>query len=199
MGALRDEAVVRKHFVAVSTNAEGVSKCGIDTANMFGFWDWVGGRYPMDLAIGLSTMNAVGPERFRAMLAGFHAVDEHFRTALFGRNLPVIMALHGLVQQSPRGPDGRGLLYEQYFKRFPAYLQKLTMESNGKHVTLDGARAAYQTRPIYWGEPGTNGQHSFYQLIHHGAKLIQCDFIGFGQALYPIGSHHDQLMSNLFA
>ncbi|MGQ0749794.1 MAG: glucose-6-phosphate isomerase [Betaproteobacteria bacterium] len=197
---LRDEAAVRKHFVAVSTNTEGVSKFGIDTANMFGFWDWVGGRYSMDSAIGLSTMIAVGPERFRAMLAGFRSMDEHFRTAPFDQNLPVIMALLAVWYNNFFETQTVAVLpYEQYLKRFPAYLQQLTMESNGKHVTLDGAPVGYQTGPIYWGEPGTNGQHSFYQLIHQGTKLIPCDFIGFCQALNPIGNHHDLLMANLFA
>jgi glucose-6-phosphate isomerase len=197
---LRDEAAVRRHFVAVSTNTEGVSKFGIDTANMFGFWDWVGGRYSMESAIGLSTMIAIGPERFRAMLAGFHAMDEHFRTAPFGRNHPVIMALLTIWYNNFFEAQTVAVLpYEQYLKRFPAYLQQLTMESNGKHVTLDGTPVGYQTGPIYWGEPGTNGQHSFYQLIHQGTKLIPCDFIGFSHALNPIGNHHDLLMSNLFA
>ena len=198
--SLRDETAVRRHFVAVSTNAEGVSEFGIDTANMFGFWDWVGGRYSMDSAIGLSTMIAIGPERFRAMLAGFHAMDEHFRTAPFGRNLPVIMALLTVWYNNFFEAQTVAVLpYEQYLKRFPAYLQQLTMESNGKHVTLDGTRVGYQTGPIYWGEPGTNGQHSFYQLIHQGTKLIPCDFIGFCQPLNAIGNHHELLMSNLFA
>jgi glucose-6-phosphate isomerase len=197
---LRDEAAVRRHFVAVSTNTEGVSNFGIDTANMFGFWDWVGGRYSMDSAIGLSTMIAIGPERFRAMLAGFRAMDEHFRSAPFRQNLPVIMALLTVWYNNFFEAGTVAILpYEQYLKRFPAYLQQLTMESNGKHVTVDGARVDYRTGPIYWGEPGTNGQHSFYQLIHQGTKLIPCDFIGFCQALNPIGSHHDLLMSNLFA
>jgi glucose-6-phosphate isomerase len=197
---LADERAVARHFVAVSTNAEGVSKFGIDTANMFGFWDWVGGRYSMDSAIGLSTMIAIGPEHFRAMLAGFHAMDEHFRTAPFGENLPVIMALLTVWYNNFFEAQTVVVLpYEQYLKRFPAYLQQLTMESNGKHVTLDGARVDYQTGPIYWGEPGTNGQHSFYQLIHQGTKLVPCDFIGFCQTLNPIGAHHDLLMSNLFA
>jgi glucose-6-phosphate isomerase len=197
---LRDEAAVRRHFVAVSTNAEGVSKFGIDTANMFGFWDWIGGRYSMDSAIGLSTMIAIGPERFRAMLSGFHAMDEHFRTAPLGRNLPVIMALLTVWYNNFFEAQTVAVLpYEQYLKRFPAYLQQLTMESNGKHVTLDGTPVGYQTGPIYWGEPGTNGQHSFYQLIHQGTKLIPCDFIGFCQPLNAIGNHHDLLMSNLFA
>jgi len=197
---LGHEQAVRKHFVAVSTNAEGVSKFGIDTANMFGFWDWVGGRYSMDSAIGLSTMIAVGPENYQAMLAGFHAMDEHFRTAPFGRNLPVLMGLlTAWYNNFFKAQTVAVLPYDQYLKRFPAYLQQLTMESNGKHVTLDGARVGYQTGPIYWGEPGTNGQHSFYQLIHQGTKLIPCDFIGFCQALNPVGNQHDLLMANLFA
>jgi glucose-6-phosphate isomerase len=197
---LGNEKAVRKHFVAVSTNAEEVSKFGIDTANMFEFWDWVGGRYSMDSAIGLSTMIAVGPEKYRAMLAGFHAMDEHFRTAPFGRNLPVLMGLLTVWYNNFFETQTVAVLpYDQYLKRFPAYLQQLTMESNGKHVTLDGARVGYQTAPIYWGEPGTNGQHSFYQLIHQGTKLIPCDFIGFCQSLNPIGNQHDLLMANLFA
>jgi len=197
---LGHEQAVRKHFVAVSTNAEEVSKFGIDTANMFGFWDWVGGRYSMDSAIGLSTMIAVGPENYQAMLAGFHAMDEHFRTAPFGRNLPVLMGLLTVWYNNFFKAQTVAVLpYDQYLKRFPAYLQQLTMESNGKHVTLDGARVGYQTGPIYWGEPGTNGQHSFYQLIHQGTKLIPCDFIGFCQALNPVGNQHDLLMANLFA
>ena len=197
---LGDERAVRRHFVAVSTNAEGVAKFGIDTANMFGFWDWVGGRYSMDSAIGLTTMLAVGPEHFRAMLAGFHAMDLHFRTAPFERNLPVLMGLLGVWNSNFLGAETVAVLpYEQYLKRFPAYLQQLTMESNGKHVSLDGARVDYQTWPIYWGEPGTNGQHSFYQLIHQGTRLVPCDFIGFYRALNPLGRQHDLLMSNLFA
>jgi len=197
---LHDEAAVRKHFVAVSTNSEGVSEFGIDTANMFGFWDWVGGRYSMESAIGLSTMIAIGPERFRAMLAGFHAMDHHFRKAPFGQNLPVIMALLTVWYNNFFDAQTAAILpYDQYLKRFPAYLQQLTMESNGKHVTLDGRAVGYQTGPIYWGEPGTNGQHSFYQLIHQGTKLIPCDFIGFCQPLNAIDNHHDLLMSNLFA
>jgi len=197
---LGDERAVRRHFVAVSTNAEGVSEFGIDTANMFGFWDWVGGRYSMASAIGLSTMIAIGPENFRAMLAGFHAMDQHFRSAPFERNLPVLMGMLAVWNNNFLGAQTVAVLpYEQYLKRFPAYLQQLTMESNGKHVTLDGARVAWQTGPIYWGEPGTNGQHSFYQLIHQGTQLVPCDFIGFCQALNPIGNHHDLLMSNLFA
>ncbi len=186
---LGDERAVRRHFVAVSTNAEGVAKFGIDTANMFGFWDWVGGRYSMGSAVGLSTMLAIGAENFRAMLAGFHAMDRHFRSAPFEQNLPVLMGLLAVWNSNFLG----------YLKRFPAYLQQLTMESNGKHVSLDGARVDYQTGPIYWGEPGTNGQHSFYQLIHQGTRLIPCDFIGFCRALNPLGRHHDLLMSNLFA
>jgi len=198
--ALHDERAIAKHFVAVSTNTKEVGKFGIDTANMFGFWDWVGGRYSMDAAIGLSTMVAIGPENFRAMLAGFHAMDEHFRTAPFERNLPVLMGL--LVVWYADFFDAQTvavLPYDQYLKRFPAYLQQLTMESNGKSVTLDGTRVNYQTGPIYWGEPGTNGQHSFYQLIHQGTKLIPCDFIGFFQTLNPLGNHHDLLMANVFA
>jgi glucose-6-phosphate isomerase len=191
---------VAKHFVAVSTNAEKVSAFGIDTANMFGFWDWVGGRYSMDSAIGLSTMLAVGPDHFRALLAGFHAMDEHFRTAPFEKNLPVLMGLLSVWNNDFLGAQTVAVLpYEQYLKRFPAYLQQLTMESNGKHVTLDGKRVNYQTGPIYWGEPGTNGQHSFYQLIHQGTRLIPCDFIAFGHALTPMGRHHDILLANVFA
>ena len=197
---LKDNAAVAKHFVAVSTNAEEVAKFGIDTANMFEFWDWVGGRYSMDSAIGLSTMIAIGPEHFRAMLDGFHQMDEHFRTAPFERNLPVLMGLLGVWYNNFFGTQTVAVLpYEQYLKRFPAYLQQLTMESNGKHVTLDGTEIAYQTGPIYWGEPGTNGQHSFYQLIHQGTKLIPCDFIGFVQPLNPLGRHHDMLLANVFA
>jgi glucose-6-phosphate isomerase len=198
--ALKDNAAVAKHFVAVSTNAEQVAKFGIDTANMFEFWDWVGGRYSMDSAIGLSTMLAIGPENFRAMLGGFHEMDEHFRTAPLERNLPVLMGLLGLWYNNFFGTQTVAVLpYEQYLKRFPAYLQQLTMESNGKHVTLDGTEVVYQTGPIYWGEPGTNGQHSFYQLIHQGTKLIPCDFIGFIQPLNPLGRHHDLLLANVFA
>jgi glucose-6-phosphate isomerase len=198
--ALGDPKAVAKHFVAVSTNAAEVAKFGIDTANMFGFWDWVGGRYSMDSAIGLSTMIAIGPEHFRAMLAGFHAMDEHFRTAPFERNLPVLMGLLAIWYNDFFGAQTVAVLpYDQYLKRFPAYLQQLTMESNGKHVTLDGARVDYETGPIVWGEPGTNGQHSFYQLIHQGTKLIPCDFIGFAQTLNPLGQHHDLLMANVFA
>jgi glucose-6-phosphate isomerase len=197
---LGDECSVRRHFVAVSTNAEGVAKFGIDTANMFGFWDWVGGRYSMDSAIGLSTMIAIGPEHFRALLAGFHAMDQHFRSAPFERNLPVLMGMLAVWNCNFLDAQTVAVLpYEQYLKRFPAYLQQLTMESNGKHVTLEGTRVAYQTGTIYWGEPGTNGQHSFYQLIHQGTRLIPCDFIGFCQALNPLGHQHDLLMSNLFA
>ena len=195
-----DAASVAKHFVAVSTNADEVRKFGIDAANMFGFWDWVGGRYSMDSAIGLSTMLAIGPENFRDMLAGFHAMDEHFRTAPFARNLPVLMALLAVWYNNFFGAQTVAVLpYEQYLKRFPAYLQQLTMESNGKHVTLDGAPVTADTGPIYWGEPGTNGQHSFYQLIHQGTRLIPCDFIAFGQPLNPLGEHHDLLLANVFA
>ncbi len=197
---LGDERAVANHFVAVSTNATEVAKFGIDTANMFGFWDWVGGRYSMDSAIGLSTMIAIGPEHFREMLAGFHAMDEHFRTAPFTRNMPVIMALLGVWYTNFFGAESVAVLpYDQYLKRFPAYLQQLTMESNGKYITLDGEPVDYQTGAIYWGEPGTNGQHSFYQLLHQGTKLAPCDFIGFCQSLNPIGEHHDLLMSNIFA
>ena len=195
-----NEKSVAKHFVAVSTNAAEVSKFGIDTANMFGFWDWVGGRYSMDSAIGLSTMLAIGPDNFRAMLAGFHQMDEHFRTAPFERNLPVLMGLLSVWYNNFFGAETAAVLpYEQYLKRFPAYLQQLTMESNGKHVTLDGTRVGYATGPIYWGEPGTNGQHSFYQLIHQGTRLIPCDFIAFEKALNPLGRHHDMLLANVFA
>jgi glucose-6-phosphate isomerase len=195
-----NEASVARHFVAVSTNAPEVSKFGIDTANMFGFWDWVGGRYSMDSAIGLSTMLAVGPANFRALLEGFHRMDEHFRTAPFERNLPVLMGLLTIWNTNFLGAETVAVLpYEQYLKRFPAYLQQLTMESNGKHVTLDGTEADYQTGPVYWGEPGTNGQHSFYQLIHQGTRLIPCDFIAFGQPLNPLGRHHDILLANVFA
>ena len=198
--ALGDPRAVAKHFVAVSTNAEQVTKFGIDTANMFGFWDWVGGRYSMDSAIGLSTMLAVGPDQFRALLAGFHAMDEHFRTAPFGRNLPVLMGLLGVWYNNFFGAQTVAVLpYDQYLKRFPAYLQQLTMESNGKSITLDGGGVDYQTGPIYWGEPGTNGQHSFYQLIHQGTKLITCDFITFCETLNPLGRHHDLLLANVFA
>ena len=189
-----------RHFVAVSTNAGEVSKFGIDTANMFGFWDWVGGRYSMLSAIGLSTMIAIGPENFSALLAGAHALDEHFRTAPFEHNLPALMGLLAVWYTDFFGAETLAVLpYDNYLKRFPAYLQQLTMESNGKSVTLDGQRVDYQTGPIYWGEPGTNGQHSFYQLIHQGTKLIPCDFIGFYRSLNPLGVHHDLLMSNVFA
>src|SRR5262245_4042092 len=199
-GLGEDPKAVASHFVAVSTNAEKVAEFGIDTANMFGFWDWVGGRYSVDSAIGLSTMLAVGPKNFRAMLAGFHAMDEHFRTAPFERNLPVLLGLLTVWYADFFGAQTQAVLpYEQYLKRFPAYLQQLTMESNGKHVTLDGRPVDYQTGPVYWGEPGTNGQHSFYQLIHQGTLLIPCDFIAFGQALNPLGRHHDLLLSNVFA
>ena len=193
-------AAIAKHFVAVSTNAEGVAEFGIDTDNMFGFWEWVGGRYSMDSAIGLSTMLAIGPERFGEMLAGFHAVDEHFREAPTGENLPALMGLLAVWYGDFFGAQTVAVLpYEQYLKRFPAYLQQLTMESNGKHVTLDGAPVDYETGAVYWGEPGTNGQHSFYQLIHQGTKLIPCDLIGFYEPLNPLGDHHDLLMSNVFA
>jgi glucose-6-phosphate isomerase len=199
-GLKREAAATAKHFVAVSTNAEEVSKFGIDTANMFGFWDWVGGRYSMDSAIGLSTMLAVGPDNFRAMLDGFHEMDEHFRTAPFERNLPVLMGLLSIWYNDFFGAQTVAVLpYEQYLKRFPAYLQQLTMESNGKHVTWDGVAVDYDTGPIYWGEPGTNGQHSFYQLIHQGTRLIPCDFIAFGRTLNPLGQHHDMLLANVFA
>jgi len=197
---LKDERAVRRHFVAVSTDTEGVAKFGIDTANMFDFRDWVGGRYSMGSAIGLSTMIAIGPENFRAMLAGFHAMDEHFRSAPFEQNLPVLMGLLAIWNGNFLGAETVAVLpYEQYLKRFPAYLQQLTMESNGKHITLEGTRVDYQTGPVYWGEPGTNGQHSFYQLIHQGTRLVPCDFIGFCQTLNPLDHHHDLLMSNLFA
>jgi glucose-6-phosphate isomerase len=200
LSRLHDETAVAKHFVAVSTNASEVQKFGIDTENMFGFWDWVGGRYSMESAIGLSTMIAVGPDNFRAMFAGSRAMDEHFRTAPFERNLPVLMALLGIWYGDFFGAETVAVLpYEQYLKRFPAYLQQLTMESNGKHVTLDGAKVDYQTGAIYWGEPGTNGQHSFYQLIHQGTKLIPADFIAFANALNPLGNHHDLLIANVFA
>jgi glucose-6-phosphate isomerase len=195
-----DEASIAKHFVAVSTNAAEVSKFGIDTANMFEFWDWVGGRYSMDSAIGLSTMMAIGPDNFRAMLDGFHQIDEHFRTTPFERNLPVLLGLLAVWYNDFFGAQTVAVLpYEQYLKRFPAYLQQLTMESNGKHVTLAGKEVDYNTGPIYWGEPGTNGQHSFYQLIHQGTRLIPCDFIGFYKTLNPLGEHHTLLMSNVFA
>src|ERR1700722_16328217 len=200
LAALHDDKAIAKHFVAVSTNAAEVTKFGIDTKNMFGFWDWVGGRYSMDSAIGLSTMIAIGADNFRAMLSGFHAIDEHFRTAPFERNLPVLMGLLGVWYNDFFDAQTCAVLpYEQYLKRFPAYLQQLTMESNGKHVTLGGAPIDYQTGPIYWGEPGTNGQHSFYQLIHQGTKLIPCDFIAFGRSLNPLGNHHDLLLANVFA
>ena len=195
-----DAKAVARHFVAVSTNAEKVADFGIDTANMFGFWDWVGGRYSMDSAIGLSTMLAIGPDQFRAMLEGFHAIDEHFRAAPFGRNLPALMGLLAVWYNDFFGAQTVAVLpYEQYLKRFPAYLQQLTMESNGKHVTLAGTPVDCQTGPIYWGEPGTNGQHSFYQLIHQGTRLIPCDFIAFGQALNPLDRHHDILLANVIA
>jgi glucose-6-phosphate isomerase len=200
LAALREEKAIAKHFVAVSTNAAEVARFGIDTAEMFEFWDWVGGRYSMDSAIGLSTMVAIGPDNFRAMLVGLHAMDEHFRTAPFERNLPVLMGLLTVWYRNFFDAQTVAVLpYEQYLKRFPAYLQQLTMESNGKHVTLDGTTVDYQTGPVFWGEPGTNGQHSFYQLIHQGTSLIPCDFIGFGQTLNPLGEHHDLLMANVFA
>ena len=197
---LGDEKAIARHFVAVSTNTAEVKKFGIDTANMFGFWNWVGGRYSMDSAIGLSTMIAIGPGRFREMLAGFHAMDEHFRTTPFDRNLPALMGLLAVWYNNFFDAQTVAVLpYEQYLKRFPAYLQQLTMESNGKHITLQGNPVGYQTGPIFWGEPGTNGQHSFYQLLHQGTKLIPCDFIGFDQALNPCGEHHDLLMANMYA
>jgi glucose-6-phosphate isomerase len=200
LGQLGDPAAIAKHFVAVSTNAQRVAEFGIDTANMFGFWDWVGGRYSMDSAIGLSTMVAVGPEQFGQMLAGFHAMDEHFRTAPLARNLPVLMGLLTVWYVDFFGAASVGVMpYEQYLKRFPAYLQQLTMESNGKRVTLGGTPVDYQTGPVYWGEPGTNGQHSFYQLLHQGTQLIPVDLIGFGQSLNPLRDHHDILSSNVFA
>ena len=195
-----DTKAVAKHFVAVSTNAAKVAEFGIDTANMFGFWDWVGGRYSMDSAIGLSTMLAIGPENFRALLDGFHEMDEHFRNTPFERNLPVLMGLLSIWYNDFFGAQTVAVLpYEQYLKRFPAYLQQLTMESNGKYVTLDGKKVTYDTCPVYWGEPGTNGQHSFYQLIHQGTRLIPCDFIAFAKTLNPIGRHHDMLIANVFA
>ncbi|HEV3262303.1 MAG TPA: glucose-6-phosphate isomerase [Gemmataceae bacterium] len=195
-----DASAVAKHFVAVSTNAARVSEFGIDTVNMFEFWDWVGGRYSMDSAIGLSTMLAIGPENFRAMLDGFHQMDEHFRTAPFANNLPVLMGLLSIWYNDFFGAQTVAVLpYDQYLKRFPAYLQQLTMESNGKSVTLDGTKVKYDTGPIYWGEPGTNGQHSFYQLIHQGTRLVPCDFIAFGKPLNPLGRHHDMLLANVFA
>jgi glucose-6-phosphate isomerase len=200
LGKLSEEEAVARHFVAVSTNAEEVSRFGIDTANMFGFWDWVGGRYSMDSAIGLSTMIAVGPENFQAMLDGFREMDEHFRRAPFDKNLPVMMGLLGVWYNNFFGAQTVAVLpYDQYLKRFPAYLQQLTMESNGKHVTVDGRKVNYETGQIFWGEPGTNGQHSFYQMIHQGTKLIPCDFIGFCRSLNPLGNHHDLLMANVFA
>jgi len=200
LNALKDPAAVAKHFVAVSTNAQKVSEFGIDTANMFGFWDWVGGRYSMDSAIGLSTMIAVGPDHFRAMLAGFHEMDEHFRTAPFAKNLPVLMGLLTLWYADFFNAQTVAVLpYENDLKRFPAYLQQLTMESNGKHVTLEGEPVDYETSPVYWGEPGTNGQHSFYQMIHQGTRLIPCDFIAFAKELTPLGRHHDILIANVFA
>jgi glucose-6-phosphate isomerase len=200
LGQLGDHAAIAKHFVAVSTNAKRVAEFGIDTANMFGFWDWVGGRYSMDSAIGLSTMVAVGPEQFHQMLAGFHAMDEHFRTAPLAQNLPVIMGLLVVWYVNFFGAASVGVMpYEQYLKRFPAYLQQLTMESDGKRVTLDGTAVDYQTGPVYWGEPGTNGQHSFYQLLHQGTRLIPVDLIGFGKSLNPLRDHHDILSSNVFA
>jgi glucose-6-phosphate isomerase len=195
-----DVKAVARHFVAVSTNAAKVAEFGIDTANMFGFWDWVGGRYSMDSAIGLSTMIAIGPDAFREMLSGFHEMDEHFRTAPFERNLPVLLGLLSIWNNNFLGAETTAVLpYEQYLKRFPAYLQQLTMESNGKHVTLSGKRVTYDTGPIYWGEPGTNGQHSFYQLIHQGTRLIPCDFIAFVEPLNPVGRHHDMLLANVLA
>lgn len=195
-----DQAAIARHFVAASTNTAEVAKFGISTAHMFGFWDWVGGRYSMDSAIGLLTMIAIGPNNFRAMLDGFHAIDEHFRTAPLERNLPVLMGLLAIWYNNFFGAQTAAVLpYEQYLKRLPAYLQQLTMESNGKHVTFDGARVDYDTGPIYWGEPGTNGQHSFYQLIHQGTRLIPCDFIAFIRALNPLGAHHDILLANVFA
>jgi glucose-6-phosphate isomerase len=197
---LGDESSIAKHFVAVSTNAEEVAKFGIDTANMFAFWDWVGGRYSMDSAIGLTTMLAIGPDHFTEMLAGFHEIDEHFRTTPFERNLPVLLGLLAVWYNDFFGAQTVGVMpYEQYLKRFPAYLQQLTMESNGKHVTLQGERVTTQTGPIYWGEPGTNGQHSFYQLIHQGTRLIPVDFIAFAQTLNPLGAQHDMLLANVIA
>jgi glucose-6-phosphate isomerase len=200
LAALGHDEAIAKHFVAVSTNAEGVGEFGIATENMFEFWDWVGGRYSMDSAIGLSTMLAVGPERFRELLAGFHTVDEHFLEAPTERNLPALMGLLDVWYGDLFGAQTRAVLpYDQYLKRFPAYLQQLTMESNGKHVRLDGGEVDHQTGAVYWGEPGTNGQHSFYQLIHQGTKLIPCDFIGFAEPLNPLGDHHDLLVANVFA
>ena len=200
IASLKDDASIAKHFVAISTNAKEVAKFGIDTENMFGFWDWVGGRYSMDSAIGLSTMLAVGPDNFRAMLDGFHEMDVHFRTAPFAQNLPVLLGLLTLWYTDFFDAQTQAILpYEQYLKRFPAYLQQLTMESNGKHVTMTGEHVQTETGPIYWGEPGTNGQHSFYQLIHQGTRLIPCDFIAFFKSLNPLGRHHDMLMANVFA
>jgi glucose-6-phosphate isomerase len=200
LDALGSERAISRHFVAVSTNAEAVASFGIDADRMFGFWDWVGGRYSMESAIGLSTMIAIGPDHFGRMLAGSHAMDEHFRTAPFDRNLPALMGLLTVWYANFFDASTVAVLpYDQYLWRFPAYLQQLTMESNGKHVTRDGARIDYQTGPVYWGEPGTNGQHSFYQLIHQGTNLIPCDFIGFGQTLNPLNDHHDLLMANVFA
>ena len=200
LAALGDEAAIAKHFVAVSTNAERVAAFGIDTANMFGFWDWVGGRYSMDSAIGLSTMVAVGPDGFREMLAGFHEMDEHFRTTPFERNLPVLLALLGVWYSNFFGAQTVAVLpYDQYLHRFPAYLQQLEMESNGKHVDLAGQHVAWDTGPVIWGEPGTNGQHAFYQLIHQGTRLIPCDVLGFSRSLNPLGRHHDLFMANVFA
>jgi glucose-6-phosphate isomerase len=200
LAALKDESAIAKHFAAVSTNADAVSAFGIDVMNMFGFWDWVGGRYSMDSAIGLSTMIAIGPDNFHDMLAGFHAIDEHFRTAPFASNLPVLLGLLTVWYSDFFDAQTEAVLpYDQYLKRFPAYLQQLTMESNGKHVTLTGEAVDYQTSPVYWGEPGTNGQHSFYQLIHQGTKLIPADFIGFLHSLNPLGNHHDLLNANVFA
>src|SRR3954467_1448133 len=195
-----EEAAIARHFVAVSTNAEKVSAFGIDTENMFGFWDWVGGRYSMDSAVGLSTMIAIGADGFRELLAGFHSIDEHFRTTPFERNLPALMGLLAVWYADFFGAETVAVLpYDQYLKRFPAYLQQLTMESNGKSVTLGGERVDYETGPVYWGEPGTNGQHSFYQLIHQGTRLVPCDFIGFMRSLNPLGEHHDLLVANVFA
>ncbi len=200
LASLKDESAIAKHFVAISTNGKEVARFGIDTENMFGFWDWVGGRYSMDSAIGLSTMIAIGPNNFRALLGGFHEMDEHFRTAPFEKNLPVLLGLLTVWYTDFFDAQTQAILpYEQYLKRFPAYLQQLTMESNGKHVTLDGKHVETETGPIYWGEPGTNGQHSFYQLIHQGTRLIPCDFIGFFKTLNPLGRHHNMLMANVFA
>jgi len=200
LASLKDDLAIAKHFVAISTNVKEVAKFGIDTENMFGFWDWVGGRYSMDSAIGLSTMIAIGPNQFREMLGGFHEMDEHFRTAPFEQNLPVLLGMLTVWYTDFFDAQTQAILpYEQYLKRFPAYLQQLTMESNGKHVTLDGKHVETETGPIYWGEPGTNGQHSFYQLIHQGTRLIPCDFIGFFKTLNPLGRHHDMLMANVFA